>query len=286
MARNGDLECAVAVLFYVSMQCGNEMKSAANTAVQMINETLKLFERGTKRKREEWFDVTEYHNMRYGVHNKTVAHASRVSFTAAVTELASAVATHNTRRMKHVVWCIYILCKALETYHSDKSRRRYWICPLLRSRGEEGEFHTLVRDMREKDIQKFCIYFRMTPQRYLAHGDTQQMIALSYRVGRSTACRIIRRTCQTLWNVLQPKFLPKPTTDDWLSIAYDFHTKWQFPNCVGAIDGKHVVMQCPANSGSEYFNYKGTHSVVLMVACDANYKFTWVDGHWSCRKRQ
>ncbi|XP_049962386.1 uncharacterized protein LOC126482349 [Schistocerca serialis cubense] len=117
----------------------------------------------------------------------------------------------------------------------------------------------------------------MTPQRYLAHGDTQQMIVLSYRVGRSTACRIIRKTCQTLWNVLQPKFLKKPATDDWLSIAYDFHTKWQFPNCVGAIDGKHVVMQSPANSGSEYFNYKGTHSVVLMAACDANYKFTWVD---------
>lgn len=63
------------------------------------------------------------------------------------------------------------------------------------------------------------------------------------------------------------------TTEDWQSVANKFELKWNFPKCLGAIDGKHVVIQAPQNSGSYYYNYKGQHSVVLMAIADATYKF-------------
>lgn len=69
-----------------------------------------------------------------------------------------------------------------------------------------------------------------------------------------------------------------PTREqDWIDIANEFETLWNFPNCIGAIDGKHVNIKCPVKSGSYYFNYKGSFSIVLLTLVDADYKFRYID---------
>ena len=105
-----------------------------------------------------------------------------------------------------------------------------------------------------------------------------QTISFSYRIGHATVCHIIDDTCQALWYVLSPEFLCAPkTSEEWKKISDGFATTWNFPHCVGAIDGKHIAIQAPANCGSQYYNYKGYHSIVLMAVCDYNYCFLLLD---------
>jgi len=117
----------------------------------------------------------------------------------------------------------------------------------------------------------------MVTLRYLATGDSQQSQSFAFRIGRSTLSSILRETCQAIWLALQDYIKSPLTTTDWSRIADGFMESWNFPNCIGAIDGKHVMMDCPNNAGSAYYNYKGFHSVVLLAMCDAKYCFTFLD---------
>lgn len=57
----------------------------------------------------------------------------------------------------------------------------------------------------------------------------------------------------------------------------DYEVTWNFPNCCGAMDGKHVIIKCPANSSADYFNYKKSFSIILFAVVDANYNFLFID---------
>ena len=65
--------------------------------------------------------------------------------------------------------------------------------------------------------------------------------------------------------------------EEWKATAKQFNDYWNFPNCGGAIDGKHVCITPPAKSDSFYYNYKGYFSIVLMAIMNAKYEIMFVD---------
>lgn len=72
-------------------------------------------------------------------------------------------------------------------------------------------------------------------------------------------------------------YFQMPTTShEWKEVAKQFE-KWNFPHCVGAVDGKHITIWPPKDGGSYHFNYKASHSIVLMAVVNANYEFMYVD---------
>ena len=90
-------------------------------------------------------------------------------------------------------------------------------------------------------------------------------------MGKAAVSNIIQETCGAIWDALNEEYLkPATSTNEWKNIANECMELRIFPHCVGAIDGKHIVIQCPGDSGSLFYNFKGFLSTVLMVVCDAH----------------
>nr|CAI5849243.1 unnamed protein product [Callosobruchus analis] len=113
--------------------------------------------------------------------------------------------------------------------------------------------------------------------RFLATGDSYRSLMYLFRISDSTISRFIPEVCRAIILVLKEYIKMPSTNDGWRDVSREFDVAWNFPHCIGCVDGKHVVMQNPNNAGSMYLNYKGTFSIVLMAVCDANYCFTFAD---------
>ncbi|KAK6172139.1 hypothetical protein SNE40_015867 [Patella caerulea] len=114
--------------------------------------------------------------------------------------------------------------------------------------------------------------------RFLASGDSYKSLEFLYRMPRNTICQFIPEVCQAIYDALHEDYVKVPNTEEeWRQIQDDFMSKWQFPNCIGALDGKHVAIKAPNNSGSVYFNYKKYFSIILLALVDANCSFIYVD---------
>ncbi|EZA53811.1 hypothetical protein X777_06627 [Ooceraea biroi] len=189
-------------------------------------------------------------------------------------------------------------------YRQNVKIRRWWVRP-INKRKQQGFLCNLFREIRSNDHEEFFMYTRLCPEQYkillkavtpylrkrsnrkslspdtrlaitltyLAQGDSVMSKHLEYRVGKSTVHKIIPEVCHAIWLALQPVVLPTLSADEWKKKSEDFLFKWQFQNCVGALDGRHIEIQAPPCSGSHFFNYKGYFSIVLLALCDANYKF-------------
>ena len=101
--------------------------------------------------------------------------------------------------------------------------------------------------LKKKITKQYAVREPISPRtrleitlRYLASGDTMASVSYMFRVGNITVSKIISETCQVIWKELKEKVFFNPTADNWHKVATEFETLWNFPHCIGAVDGKHV----------------------------------------------
>lgn len=199
-----------------------------------------------------------------------------------------------------------------ENSQRKQKKRNIWVKDWVQRREDNGCYAKLMQELRVEEPQLYKNFVRMSVSdfnhllelvtqriqkqdtsmrrsisagerlalclRFLATGDSFMSLQYLFRIPQSTISTIIPEVCSAIYEVLKNDYLKMPETEnDWMEVAREFDSKWNFPHCIGAIDGKHVVMAAPPNSGSVYYNYKGTHSIVLMGIADANYRFSYID---------
>ncbi|KAK4879485.1 hypothetical protein RN001_007631 [Aquatica leii] len=96
-------------------------------------------------------------------------------------------------------------------------------------------------------------------------------------MGKSAVRKIVIEVAQSLWDVFFEEHMPVPSQENFKKIADNFYIIWNFPSCLGALDGKHIRLQCPRSSGLMFYDYKGYFSIVLQALVDANYRFVNID---------
>ncbi|XP_074645922.1 uncharacterized protein LOC141902182 [Tubulanus polymorphus] len=115
-------------------------------------------------------------------------------------------------------------------------------------------------------------------ERFLATGESFRSISYAHRVGERTISAIVRETCQAIYSMLKGTYLKTPKSEGvWKQVAKNFHEKWNYPLCMGALDGKHIQIRQPDCTGSTFFNYKHFFSVVLLALVDADNQFLYID---------
>ena len=122
-------------------------------------------------------------------------------------------------------------------------------------------------------IRSYAFFFSS----FLVTGDSYLTLAGRFRLGISMVAEIVKETCDHIWEELQSTYMKPPTVQDLRTIQLRFNSLWQFPNCLDAIDGKHVNLKAPPKSSTLFHNYKGFFSIVLMALVDADYKFINID---------
>ena len=175
----------------------------------------------------------------------------------------------------------------------DEIRKRDPTRKCIQRREEEGLYGNLIQELMVEDTRTYREMMRMdydcfkyilqliepyiTPQnsgvsgqrvvtvaeklvltiRFLATSKTFSSLNLRFRISERAISYIVDSVSKAIVSYIGKEYIKLPSCSrEWLQISETFLSRWNFPNCLGAIDGKHIQIRRPPDTGYEYFNYK------------------------------
>ncbi|XP_018571690.1 putative nuclease HARBI1 [Anoplophora glabripennis] len=211
------------------------------------------------------------------------------------------------RKFSRVI--IPYLIAELEMEINNKKKRiwsRQWLL-----RRQHGASATIIKELENEDTKEYRLFLRMNLEQfsailenisaviaksdtimrdsipakiklqitltYLATGNNYRTLQHLFRVSKSAISRFIPEVLDAVYSYLKEYIKVPANQEEWKVIENGFRIRWNFPGCCGVIDGKHVAIQAPGHCGSEFWNYKGTNSIVLMAIVNHDYCFSYIN---------
>uniref|UniRef100_A0A915D665 DDE Tnp4 domain-containing protein n=1 Tax=Ditylenchus dipsaci TaxID=166011 RepID=A0A915D665_9BILA len=193
---------------------------------------------------------------------------------------------------RYLMLLLLLLRRRRNMFEFNRARpRRFGIHPLNRKRCKYGYYESLLPVLKSHP-EKFHEFLRidlvsfntllaiispsltknskrpsisaeerlMVTLRYLATGESFRSLAFQFRLGFRTVSNIVAESCEAIRLHLAPKYLklhqqPKNGIELLQSSGKSGILRIQLLN-KGAIDGKHILLKAPTNTGSLHYNYK------------------------------
>ena len=107
------------------------------------------------------------------------------------------------------------------------------------------------------------------------------MTANTFGVTLPTVTTTICSVCSAIVRKLGPSFIHLPRDINKLKKKISgWEIKYEFPQCLGAVDGSHIPISKPYINSQDYFRYKLKYTFNVQAVCDYQGCFLGIDIRW------
>ncbi|CAI6356084.1 unnamed protein product [Macrosiphum euphorbiae] len=92
---------------------------------------------------------------------------------------------------------------------------------------------------------------------FLATGNSFRTLQHIFRVPKPSISTFLPEVFDAIYDFLKDYIKVPETNEEWGVLENGFRTRWNYPGCYGAIDGKHVSIKAPNQCGNVEDENKG-----------------------------
>ncbi|PIC25958.1 hypothetical protein B9Z55_018691 [Caenorhabditis nigoni] len=153
---------------------------------------------------------------------------------------------------------------------SDEDKELFVPLEVVQKVEQAVDSETNAGNMKLSSFEQCVIFLQ-----YSTTGESVGCISRRVGVAKSTVSSVIKRVSQAIVKHLNNIEIPS-TPHEWRVVEEGFVQKGLM-RCAGSLDGKHIRIKAPPNSGSVYYNYKHFFSFSMLGLVDANRKVLFLD---------